>query len=141
MDHSISMLPMLFNILRKKMIIEHQKLMESHELTRRHIPYLMILFNHKEGLLQQEIVDKVHMDKAHASRSLKELLLREFIIKEDKKGYNKKYFLSDKGIDLTLKMKTQSQSIHEEVFSILDDEERTQFEDIIKRLTDHIENK
>lgn len=141
MDNSISMLPTLLHTLRKKMMEDNNKLLESYELTQIHIPYLMVLCHHKEGLPQKEMIDIIHLDKAHASRALKELVLKEILIKEDKSTYKNKYFLSEKGLELTKKMRALNQNNHEEVFSILTDEERKQLEIIVKKLTDHLMEK
>lgn len=138
MDHSISMLPTLLHTLRKKMMEEHNKLLESYGLTQMHIPYLMVLCNHKEGLPQKDMIDKIHLDKAHASRALKELVAKDILIKEDKQAYKNKYFLSKKGTELTQKMRLLNKSSHEEVFSILSGEEKEQLEHIVKKLTNHI---
>jgi DNA-binding MarR family transcriptional regulator len=141
MDNSISMLPMLLHTLRKKMMEEYNKLLESYGLTQAHVPYLMVLCHHKDGLPQKEMIDIIHLDKAHASRALKELVIKDIFIKEDKNAYKNKYFLSDKGLDLTKKMKLLNQSSHEEVFSILTDDERMQLENIVKKMTDHLMEK
>ncbi len=138
MDNSISMLPTLLHTLRKKMIEEHHKLLESYGLTKMHIPYLMVLCHHKEGLPQKDMIDIIHLDKAHASRALKELVSKDILIKEDKHTYKNKYFLSKKGLELTNKMKTLDQDSHKEIFSTLTSEERVQLESILKKLTDHI---
>lgn len=141
MDNSISMLPTLLHTLRKKMMEEYNKLLDSYGLTQAHVPYLMVLCHHKEGLPQKEMIDIIHLDKAHASRALKELVIKEILIKEDKNTYKNKYFLSDKGLELTKKMKLLNHSSHEEIFSILTDEERKQLEIIVKKLSDHLMEK
>lgn len=137
MDTSISMLPTLLHTLRKKMMEEHHKLLESYGLTRMHIPYLMILCSHKEGLAQKDMIDKINLDKAHASRALKELIEKGILFKEDKQAYKNKYFLAEKGLALTSKMKLLNQKSNEEIFSVLSDEERVQLENIVKKLTNH----
>jgi DNA-binding MarR family transcriptional regulator len=138
MDHSISMLPTLLHTLRKKMMEEHNELLELYGLTQMHIPYLMVLCNHKEGLPQMDMIEKIHLDKAHASRALKELVNKNILIKEDKKTYKNKYFLSEKGLELTNRMRLLNQRSHEEIFSILTDEEQKQLEHILKKLTNHV---
>ena len=139
--HSISMLPMLLNVLRKKMMEEHRILLESYGLTQKHLDYLMLLNCHKSGLAQKDIVERIHLDKAHASRSLRELVEKGILSKEDKKGYNNKYFLSNFGLEVSEKIKSQSLRIHQEVFSVLSEEEREQIEKIAKKLSDHILDK
>jgi DNA-binding MarR family transcriptional regulator len=141
MDNSISMLPMLLHTLRKRMMEEYNKLLDSYGLTQIHVPYLMVLCHHQEGLPQKEMIDIIHLDKAHASRALKELVTKEIIIKEDKNTYKNKYFLSEKGLELTKKMKSLNRNSHEEVFSILTEEERKQLENIVKKMTDHLMEK
>ncbi len=129
---------MLLNVLQKKMMEEHISYLETFGLTKQHIPYLMILWNHKEGISQTDMIDQIHFDKAHASRALKDLLLKKIIVKEDINTYKNKYFLSESGLEIAQKIKLQNKKIHEEIFSILTDEERIQIENIVKKLTDHL---
>lgn len=129
---------MLLNVLQKKMMEEHISYLETFGLTKQHIPYLMILWNHKEGISQTDMIDQIHFDKAHASRALKDLVLKKIIVKEDINTYKNKYFLSESGLEIAQKIKLQNKKIHEEIFSILTDEERSQIENIVKKLTDHL---
>lgn len=138
METSLSMLPTLLHTLRKKMMESHNKIVESYGLTQMHIPYLMVLCNHEEGLAQKDMIGKIHLDKAHASRALKELVEKGIVIKEDIQTYKNKYFLSKKGFKLSNEMKVSSRNTHEKVFSILTDDERMQLENIIKKLTEQI---
>lgn len=138
MEHSMSTLPVLLSVLRKKIMEEQIKDLEKYDLTRQHIHYIIVLWNHKDGLIQKEIVEHAHFDKAHASRALKELVEKEMIYKEDKNTYKNKYYLTKKGLDIAEKMKSKNHKIIEEVFSILSDEEKMQMERILKKLTDHI---
>lgn len=141
MKNSISMLPTLLKILQQKMMEEHIKYLETLDLSKQHVPYLMVLWNNREGLSQKEIIDKIRFDKAHTSRALKELVNKNIVIKEDKNGYKNKYFLAKSGLEIAQNIKLENQRIHEEVFAILTEEERLQIEKIVKKLTDHIVNK
>ncbi len=142
MKQSDALFPTFLHTLRRKMNEDINKLLESYSLTQMHIPYLMVLCHHREGLSQKDMIEKIQLDKAHASRALKELIEKGILIKEDKKTYKNKYFLSDKGLIITDHMKKSNRKTHESVFSILSDEEKSQLDLIIKKLTDHImENK
>ncbi len=138
MENSMSTLPVLLGVLRKRIMEEQMKYLDQFDLSKQHIHYLIVLWNHKEGLLQKELVEFVHFDKAHASRALKELIIKDMIYKEDKNTYKNKYYLTEKGLEVAGKIKTRSHKIIEDIFSILSEEEKKQMEATLKKLTDHI---
>ena len=122
MEQTMSNLPVLLNVFRKKIMENQIKYIEQFGLSKQHIHYFIVLWNHKDGLTQKEIVEYAHFDKAHASRALKDLLENDMITKDDHKGYKNKYFLSQKGLEIAEKMKSRNQKIIENVFSILTDD-------------------
>lgn len=138
MEYSMSTLPVLLSVLRKKIMEEQIKDLEQFDITKQHVHYIIVLWNHKEGLIQKEIVEFAHFDKAHASRALKELVDKDMIYKEDKSTYKNKYYLTKKGLKIAETMKSKNHKIIEDVFSILSDEEKKQMEQILKKLTDHM---
>jgi DNA-binding MarR family transcriptional regulator len=140
MEHTMSTLPVLLNSLRKKIMEEQLKFIETYGLSKQHIPYIIVLWNQKEGLVQKKMIEQIHFDKAHASRALKELIDKNILIKEDKQTYKNKYFLSDLGLEIAQKMKSRNQVIIEDIFQVLTDEEKKQMKHILEKLTKNIQD-
>jgi len=139
MNKDISLLPMLFAALHKKMMEQHQKILASNNLSKTHLPYLMILNDNQDGLMQNEMSDMLFLDKAHTSRSLKELQENGYIVKGDINTYKNKFRLTDKGIDIAKTFKNQNALMRQKVFETLSKEEIDQLSNIISKLYKAIE--
>ena len=139
MNKDISLLPMLFAALHKKMMEQHQKILAANNLSKTHLPYLMILNDNQEGLMQNEMSDMLFLDKAHTSRSLKELQENGYIVKGDINTYKNKFRLTDKGIDIAKTFKNQNALMRQKVFETLNKEEIDQLSNIISKLYKSIE--
>ena len=139
MNKDISLLPMLFAALHKKMMDQHQKILASNNLSKTHLPYLMILNDNQDGLMQNEMSDMLFLDKAHTSRSLKELQENGYIVKGDINTYKNKFRLTDKGIDIAKTFKNQNALMRQKVFETLSKEEIDQLSNIISKLYKAIE--
>jgi DNA-binding MarR family transcriptional regulator len=139
MNKDISLLPMLFAALHKKMMEQHQKILASNNLSKTHLPYLMILNDNQDGLMQNEMSDMLFLDKAHTSRSLKELQENGYIVKGDVNTYKNKFRLTDKGIDIAKTFKNQNALMRQKVFETLSKEEIDQLSNIISKLYKAIE--
>jgi len=139
MNKDISLLPMLFAALHKKMMEQHQKILASNNLSKTHLPYLMILNDNQDGLMQNEMSDILFLDKAHTSRSLKELQENGYIVKGDVNTYKNKFRLTDKGIDIAKTFKNQNALMRQKVFETLTKEEIDQLSNIISKLYKAIE--
>ena len=130
---------MLFAALHKKMMEQHQKILASNNLSKTHLPYLMILNDNQDGLMQNEMSDMLFLDKAHTSRSLKELQENGYIVKGDINTYKNKFRLTDKGIDIAKTFKNQNALMRQKVFETLSKEEIDQLSNIISKLYKAIE--
>ena len=130
---------MLFAALHKKMMEQHQKILAANNLSKTHLPYLMILNDNQEGLMQNEMSEMLFLDKAHTSRSLKELQENGYIVKGDVNTYKNKFRLTDKGIDIAKTFKNQNALIRQKVFETLNKEEIDQLSNIISKLYKAIE--
>jgi len=139
MNKDISLLPMLFAALHKKMMEQHQKILAANNLSKTHLPYLMILNDNQDGLMQNEMSDMLFLDKAHTSRSLKELQENGYIVKGDINTYKNKFRLTDKGIDIAKTFKNQNALMRQKVFETLNKEEIDQLSNIISKLYKAIE--
>jgi DNA-binding MarR family transcriptional regulator len=139
MNKDISLLPMLFAALHKKMMEQHQKILAANNLSKTHLPYLMILNDNQDGLMQNEMSEMLFLDKAHTSRSLKELQENGYIVKGDINTYKNKFRLTDKGIDIAKTFKNQNALMRQKVFETLNKEEIDQLSNIISKLYKAIE--
>jgi len=140
MSRNISYLPILFHSFQKIMMEEHDSIIESYQLTKRHIPFLMVISRFPEGLTQQEMSEKMHMDKAHTSRTLRDLEEKGYVAKVGEGTYKLKYMPTEKSNEIKSLLKEKNDQIMSKVLSVLTDAEIEQFESIIKKLTDGISN-
>ncbi len=139
MNHDMSLLPMLFSALQKKMMEQHQKIMDLYHISKAHVPYLMMLNANKDGMTQHELSEKSFLDKAHTSRALKELIESGILEKGDITKYKNKYKLTEKGLEIAKAFKAQGAKMHQRVFEVLTKEELSQLRSIIAKLYDTIE--
>lgn len=139
MNHDMSLLPMLFSALQKKMMEQHQKIMDQYQISKAHMPYLMMLRSSKEGMTQHELSEKSFLDKAHTSRALKELLEKNLVEKEDLSKYKNKFKLTEKGLEVAQAFKAEGSKMHKKVFETLSKEELEQLRNIISKLYDAID--
>lgn len=134
MSKDMSTLPMMFNALHKKMMEKHQNILMSSNLSKVHMPYLLILADHPEGITQKAMTDLLFMDKAHASRALKDLLSKNMIKKDDETVYKNKYYLSDEGKTVVENIKEVSRRLREHIIKALTTEEL----ELFRQLSDKI---
>lgn len=139
MNHDMSMLPMLFSALQKKMMEQHQKIMDQYHISKTHMPYIMMLNSNKNGMTQHELSEKSFLDKAHTSRALKELLEKNILEKENIGKYKNKFKLTDEGITIANAFKVEGSKMHQRVFEALTKEEINQLRNIITKLYQSIE--
>lgn len=139
MEEKLAILPVFLHVIKKKIMDEHLRFFESQGLSKQHIPYMMLLSNHKNGLLQTEIIDIVKHDKAHASRALNDLLNLGYAAKDNEKGYKNKYHLTDVGFHIAVEVKHKHDDILNEIFSVISDDEKKMLEKILKKVVSHID--
>ena len=127
------------HVMKKKIMDEHLKYFESLGLSKQHIPYMMVLSNHPDGLSQTEIIDIIKHDKAHASRALNELIVLDYAYKDHEKKYKNKHYLTEKGLQIAMKIKHKNDEILDEIFSVITEEEKKELEKILRKVVDHID--
>jgi DNA-binding MarR family transcriptional regulator len=134
MRNDLDMLPMLFGMLHKKMMEQHHEVLTKHGLNKTHIPYIMFLSKHKEGLTQKEMSEKLFLDKGHTSRALKELVDCGIIRKDQEKTYKNKYYLEVKGIAIIKEIKAASDVVKEKIEGLLTDGEIQVLRNLIQKI-------
>ncbi|MFH0766511.1 MAG: MarR family transcriptional regulator [Bacillota bacterium] len=139
MNHDMSLLPMLLAALQKKMMEQHQKIMDQYQISKAHMPYIMMLNSNQEGMNQHELSEKSFLDKAHTSRALKELQEKEILVKEDINKYKNKFRLTPKGLEIANAFKVEGSKMNQKVFESLTKEELEQLRNIITKLYQSIE--
>ncbi len=129
-------LPVFFHRMHKKMMEEHSKILEKHDLTKVHVSFVFLLSENENGLYQSELARKLDFNRAHISRTLKDLEERGFVIQENDSGYKNKYFITPKGETIAHEMKIAGKNIQKRIFSVLTDDEMSEFQRIVKKMTD-----
>ncbi|MBN2300068.1 MAG: MarR family transcriptional regulator [Acholeplasmataceae bacterium] len=139
MNHDMSMLPMLFSALQKKMMEQHQKIMDKYQISKSHMPYIMMLKSNKEGMTQHELTEKSFLDKALTSRSLRELLEKGYVEKENTSKYKNKFRITEKGSQVARAFKIEGAKVHKKVLEALSDEEIEQLGKIVSKIYEAFE--
>ncbi|MBU1140967.1 MAG: MarR family transcriptional regulator, partial [Firmicutes bacterium] len=117
----------------------HQKIMDQYQISKAHMPYIMMLNSNQEGMNQHELSEKSFLDKAHTSRALKELQEKEILVKEDINKYKNKFRLTPKGLEIANAFKVEGSKMNQKVFESLTKEELEQLRNIITKLYQSIE--
>lgn len=131
---SIDSMPTLFAALHKRMMENHQKILSEYGLTKIHMPYLMILNDHKEGLTQREMIDALFLDKGHASRALRDLLEKDMIKRDDETMYKNKYYLLDQGKEVVTAVKKDSMQLRMKILELMTEEEMILFRNLAEKI-------
>ncbi|MGE4321345.1 MAG: MarR family winged helix-turn-helix transcriptional regulator [Acholeplasmataceae bacterium] len=137
-QRDITFIPVMFHQIQKKMMEKHEKIMETYDLTKKHVPFFMILSKFPDGVTQQELSEKMHMDKGHTSRTLRELEDKGYVEKLGESAYKNKYKISQKGLDVQFNVKKENQEIIKTVLEVLTEEELESFERIMRKITEAI---
>ena len=81
--------------------IKHKR-MVKYDLTSTHTACLRLLYDNPSGLTKKEIADNCDMDKAQITRIVKDLVEKEYVKADGtEKAYNRKFFLSQMGREIT----------------------------------------
>lgn len=131
---NLDQMPQLFAALHKKMMDNHQKILLTYGLTKMHMPYLMILNQHPDGLTQRDMIDALFLDKGHASRALRDLIALEMIKKDDETMYKNKYYLCEKGKLVVLAMKKDSEQLRMKILESMTEEEVILFRNLSEKI-------
>jgi DNA-binding MarR family transcriptional regulator len=134
MERDISYLPILMHTLHKRMTEVHDEVLTNFDLSRKHVPFLMILTKHKEGLTQQEITEKLNLDKGHISRTLRDLESKGYIEKIGESSYKNVFKATDKSNKIRKVIKEENHKIVNRVLDVLTEEEILAFELTIQKI-------
>ena len=129
-------LPVFFHHLHKRMIEEHSKILDNYGLTKAHVPFIMYISDHKEGIYQSELARKLDFNRAHISRTLKDLEVCNIVRQEHENKYKNKYYITDKGQKIAIEMKEAGENIKKRIFAALTEDEMKEFQRIVKKMTD-----
>lgn len=136
MRKDISYLPTLMHAIHKKMMIEHEDILEKNDLSKRHIGFIFITCGHKEGLTQNQICQKLRLDKGHVSRTLKDLEKKGFVEKIGEGSYKHQYVASDKAFNVQKQFKKTNNEILKKMFESLSEEEIEMLETLLKKIVE-----
>ena len=138
MHKDINNLALLMHNLFKSMADLHERQLESFDVTKKHIPFLMLLGKQKEGLTQPEITGKLNFDKGHISRTLRELKNKGYVEKIGDTSYKNKFVITEKSNEIIKLIKEENQKIVTRVSEVLSEDEIKAFESTIKKIIDVI---
>jgi DNA-binding MarR family transcriptional regulator len=136
MQKDISYLPILMHTLHKKMTEAHEGILKDFDLTKKHVPFLMVISRSEDGLTQQEITEKLCLDKGHISRTLRDLESIGYVEKIGDGGYKNVFKVTAKANEVRDIFKFENQKIVNRVLNVLTEDEMKAFESIIKKIMD-----
>lgn len=131
---SLDSMPTLFAALHKRMMENHQKILNEYGLTKMHMPYLMVLNDHQEGLTQREMINALFLDKGHASRALRDLLEKGMIKRDDDTMYKNKYYLLPLGEEVVRFVKKDSMQLRMKILELMTEEEIVLFRSLAEKI-------
>jgi len=134
MRNDLDMLPMLFGMLHKKMMDQHQEVLVHNGLNKTHLPYLLVLSKHVDGMTQKEMIDALFLDKGHASRALKELVELHMVRIDQERTYKNKYYIEHRGLSIIKEIKQVNDSVRKKIENVLTDEEIMVLNSLIQKI-------
>ncbi len=138
-ERDISYLPVLFHTLNKLMMEQHEDILKEFELTRRHVPFLIMLSRYPEGLTQQELSEKLNLDKAHTSRTLRDLEAKGYVNKLGETAYKNKYVETGTAQKVKCLVEKKNHDIVNKILEVLTDDELDAFENLVKKITSSLQ--
>jgi len=102
------MLPIILNKLKKRFDNASPDLMQKYNLSKLHLLYIMVLFEHKEGMTLKELTEFLDFDKANTSRAISQLISKEYVQKKAQGDLEFKY-----NVELTVKGRAIAKNIFE----------------------------
>ena len=113
-------------------------MLTAYKLSSSHVMYLMVLYKNSEGLTLSNLNEILEVDKANTTRVVKDLIKKGYLIKDEKNSGLRKYkvLLTDKGIEVSRKIKNNIKLVHEKINAILSEEEKRNFFKILKKFND-----
>lgn len=136
MRKDISYIPTLMHAIHKKMMIEHEDILEKNDLSKRHLGFIFVTCSHKEGLTQNQICEKLRLDKGHVSRTLKDLEKKGFVEKVGEGSYKQQYIASEKAFHVQKLLKKTNNDILNKMYDHLTEDEIVMLESILKKIVD-----
>ncbi|QWB95242.1 MarR family transcriptional regulator [Mycoplasmatota bacterium] len=134
MQRDISYLPILMHTLHKKITEAHDKVLTDFDLSKKHVPFLMLFTKYKDGMTQQEITEKLNLDKGHISRTLRDLEAKGYIEKLGDSSYKNVFVATHKSNQIKKVIKEENQKIINRVLDVLTEDEMKAFEMTIQKI-------
>ena len=117
------------------------KYMSRYGLSGTHTICLRHLYENPEGLTKSEISDYCDIDKAQITRIIGELIEKECVSSdESKKTYNRKFFLTEKGKNITNDINNMVISINHYVSADIPVEDIRHFYSVFEKINDKLKN-
>ncbi len=113
--------------------------MEEQGLKGSDLSLLLTLDTHPQGLRPEELCSLIHADKALISRSLKNLKTNGLVIKDETTVYKARYYLTQKGKELTEYLEVEAAKVFETSHMAIDQKQWEAFYDFSTALTTQLE--
>lgn len=132
------LIPVLIGSFFKKVRKNRNEMLAAYKLSSSHVMYLMVLYKNSEGLTLSNLNEILEVDKANTTRVVKDLIKKGYLIKDEKNLGLRKYkvLLTDKGTEISRKIKNNIKLVHEKINAILNEEEKQNFFKILKKFND-----
>lgn len=105
-------------------------------------PRFLFSLLEKEGLSQKDMAKKLEVQPATVNVTLKRLEKAGFVEKrfDDTNKRASKIYLTDKGRETCLSVRGIITELNNDIFSVLDEDEKSSLQAIIKKISSNIEN-
>jgi len=121
------LLPVYFHNFKKNLDKSINKDLEKFKINFMHFRPIILLYKNQEGLLLNELTDKIGVDKANVTRVINDLLKKEIVYKNEDKKRGYKIFLTEQGIIVAEYIIQKRKELDEKTFSNFTKLEKEQF--------------
>lgn len=133
------LLPIYFENLKKNMDKSIDKVIKQYGITIIQFkPIVLLAHNQEEGLSLQELTEKIGIDKANVTRVINDLLNKNIVYKSDLKQRGYKIKLTEKGLEIMLKIKQGKEKFDKKLLSCFNEKEKEQFFSLIIKMCENI---
>ena len=120
--------------------IKHKRMLK-YGLMSTHTTCLRLLYENPSGLTKKEISDNCDMDKAQITRIVKDLLDKGYVKAEGtEKAYNRKFFLSESGHEITEEINAIVLEVNEYVSGEIPQADLEEFYRVFETINNNLRN-
>lgn len=138
-DYETSIIRKISCLFRLSNSIMKQKL-RKYNIGRGQFHFLMYLFDHGDGISQEELNEKLRFDKATTTRALKKLIKSGYVTKKvDETDHRvNRIFLTDKAYEIRKEVEIVNQELEKIITEHLSDQEKNQFDNLLDKMINNV---